>query len=145
MILDEQFVDKVEAIRYQLFPVYGYMVNGENLLPGMEGFENVIAESNPNSIKIEIGDIVWSLLYSGTTGVPKPMLLMHKNMECIAIIEVVQGHRRLGDTFVILKPLYCTGDWIHWLASLILGVPAVIQRDKITPQAIFEVIHGGEG
>jgi len=97
------------------------MVNGENLLAGMEGFENVTAESNPNWIKIEIRDTVWPSLYLRCTGVLKPILLTHKNMECVVIIEVVHSPRRLGDTFAILRPLFYNGDWIRWLASLIFG------------------------
>jgi hypothetical protein len=46
---------------------------------------------------------------------------------------------------VTLKPLYHTGDWIHWLGSLILGGTAIIQGDKITPQVIFEVMHEEQG
>jgi acyl-CoA synthetase (AMP-forming)/AMP-acid ligase II len=46
---------------------------------------------------------------------------------------------------VILKPLYHTGDWIHWLGSLILGGGSVIQGDKITPRAIFEVMNEERG
>jgi acyl-CoA synthetase (AMP-forming)/AMP-acid ligase II len=34
---------------------------------------------------------------------------------------------------------------MHWLASLILGEPAVIQCDRITPQAILESIHEERG
>jgi acyl-CoA synthetase (AMP-forming)/AMP-acid ligase II len=56
-------------------------------------------------------------------------------------MEVVHGLRKRGDIFAILKPLYHTGDFIHWLSSLILGEPAVIQGDKITPQVIFETIQ----
>jgi acyl-CoA synthetase (AMP-forming)/AMP-acid ligase II len=145
-ILDEQFVDKTETIFHQL-PMLRFIVNGQSFPQGMESFENIIAESNPNPVKIEIGDEDPCGLYftSGTTGVPKAILLTHKNMECAAITEVVHGLRKPGDIFVILKPLYHTGDWIHWLPSFILGGMAVIQRDKITPPAIFKAIHEERG
>jgi len=147
VILDEWFCDKVRAVSHPLLPVQMCIVNGQAVLPGMENFEDVIAESDPSSVKIEIGDEEPCGLYftSGTTGVPKPILLTHKNMECAAITEVVHGLRRPGDIWVTLIPFYHTGDWIHWLASLILGEPSVIQGDKITPIAIFEVIHKERG
>ena len=63
----------------------------------------------------------------------------------MAINEVVRGLRRPGDIWVTLKPLYHTGDWIHWLSSLFLGETSVIQGDKITPEVIFQVMHEEKG
>lgn len=147
LILDEQFVCKAEAVSHPLLPAQKIIVNGQNVPQGMESFEKVLAESNSSPIKMEIEDEDPCGLYftSGTTGFPKPILLAHKNMECAAITEVVHGLRRPGDIWVTLKPFYHTGDWIHWLASLILGGSSVIQGDKITPAAIFEVMHGERG
>jgi acyl-CoA synthetase (AMP-forming)/AMP-acid ligase II len=147
VILDEWFCDKVRAVSHPLLPAQKCIVNGQNVPRGMESFENVIAESNSSPVKMEIEDEDSCGLYftSGTTGVPKPILLTHKNMECMAITEVVHGLRKPGDIWVTLKPLYHTGDWIHWLASLILGGPSVIQGDRITPTAIFEVMHEERG
>jgi len=147
VILDERFVDKVRAASHPLLPAQKCIVNGQVVPMGMERFESVIAESDSSPVKTEIGDEEPCGLYftSGTTGVPKPILLTHKNMECAAITEVVHGLRKPGDIWVTLKPLYHTGDWIHWLASLILGGRSVIQGDRITPQAIFEAIHEERG
>jgi acyl-coenzyme A synthetase/AMP-(fatty) acid ligase len=147
VILDEQFVDKVKTVSCPMLPPQRCIINGQTILPSMESFEDVIAESNSKPVRIEIKDEDPCGLYftSGTTGVPKPILLTHKNMECAPITEVVHGLRKPGDVFVILKPVYRTGDWIHWLASLILGGTSVIQGDKITPTAIFEVMHEERG
>jgi acyl-CoA synthetase (AMP-forming)/AMP-acid ligase II len=147
LIVDEQFLDKVEAVHHPLLPRHQCIVNGKNVPQGMEGLESVIAESDPNPAKIEVRDEDPCGLYftSGTTGVPKPILLTHKNMECAAITEVVHGLRKPGDIWVTLKPFYHTGDWIHWLASLILGGTSVIQRERITPRAIFDAIHEERG
>jgi acyl-CoA synthetase (AMP-forming)/AMP-acid ligase II len=147
IILDEQFFSKAEAVSHPLLPAQKYIVNGKTLLPQMKNFEDAIAESDPSPIEREIIDTDPCGLYftSGTTGIPKPILLTHKNMECAAITEVVHGLRRPGDIWVTLKPFYHTGDWIHWLGSLILGGTSVIQGDKITPRAIFEVMHEERG
>jgi len=147
VILDEQFVEKVKAVSHPMLPPQRCIVNGLSVPPGMESFEGVIAESNSNTVRIEIKEEDSCGLYftSGTTGVPKPILLTHKNMECAAITEVAHGLRIPGDLWVTLKPLYHTGDWIHWLASLILGGGSVIQGGKITPRAIFEVMDEERG
>jgi len=148
MILDEQFIEKVEAVSdHQHLPIKKYIVAGQSLPHDMEGFEDVITHSLSQPVQMEIREEDPCGLYftSGTTGTPKPILLTHKNMECAAITEVAHGLRKPGDVFLLLKPLYHTGDKIHWLGSLILGGPAVIQREKITPQAIFEAIHEERG
>jgi long-chain acyl-CoA synthetase len=147
MILDNRFVQEVKAVTNQNLGIKSYIVTGRNPPHDMEGFEDIISESVSDPVMREIRDEDPCGLYftSGTTGMPKPILLTHKNMECGAITEVVHGLRKPDDIFIILKPLYHTGDKIHWLGSLILGGPAVIQCGKITPQAIFAVIAQERG
>lgn len=146
-VLDEQFVDRVKAAGHPLLQAHRCIVNGEDVPQAMEEFEMVVAESVADPVKIEIEDEDPCGLYftSGTTGVPKPILLTHKNMESAAITEVVHGLRKQGDIWVTLKPFYHTGDWIHWLASLILSGVSVIQRDRITPREIFDCMHEERG
>jgi len=147
LILDEQFIEKVKAVNDQHRSIRSYIAIGQNLPHDMESLEDLIIKSPSKPVEVEISEEDPCGLYftSGTTGTPKPILLTHKNMECAAITEVVHGLRKPGDIFIILKPLYHTGDKIHWLASLIIGGPAVIQREKITPQIIFETIHEEQG
>ncbi|HME44494.1 MAG TPA: class I adenylate-forming enzyme family protein [Syntrophorhabdales bacterium] len=142
-IVDEQFVDKVRSSGGRTLIKDSYIVNGRQVPDDAEGLETMITQSSPGPIHVSIEPHDPCGLYftSGTTGTPKPILLTHNNMEHAAIIEVVHGLRTKGDIFVILKPLYHTGDFIHWLSSLILGATAVIQGDKITPKAIFEVME----
>ncbi len=142
-IVDEQFAGKVEACGSQVLMKNRCLVNGGKVPGGMEGLETVIAQSSLDAVHVAIESYDPCGLYftSGTTGTPKPILLTHNNMEHAAIIEVVHGLRTKDDIFAILKPLYHTGDFIHWLSSLILGGTAVIQGDKIAPKAIFEVME----
>ena len=118
-------------------------MNGDDAPEGMETLERMVGSAPVNPVKPEIrmSDPCGLYFTSGTTGDPKPILLTHYNMEHGAVIEVAHGLRRPGDVFAVLKPLYHTGDFIHWLSSLALGGTAVIQKDKITPQAIFSAIQ----
>jgi acyl-CoA synthetase (AMP-forming)/AMP-acid ligase II len=142
-IIDAEFMDRAKASGSLPLIRSGCLVNGKTVLDDAEDFETVItgSPSQPFYVEIEPQDSCGLYFTSGTTGVPKPILLTHYNMEHAAIIEVVHKLREPGDTFAILKPLYHTGDFIHWLSSLVLGERAVIQSDKITPQAIFEVME----
>lgn len=141
-ILDEEFMGRVEPVRHRC-GLQHLIVTGEGKTRNTENFEDVMASSSEECPKVPIADEDPCSLYftSGTTGAPKPILLSHKNLECAAITEVVHRLREPEDIFIILKPLYHTGDKIHWLASLSIGATAVIQKEKITPHAIFEAIH----
>jgi acyl-CoA synthetase (AMP-forming)/AMP-acid ligase II len=147
LILDEQFAEKVKSTRHPALPRHACMVNGLGIPGDMVSLEDIMARSSSTPVRVAIGDEDPCGLYftSGTTGAPKPILLLHKNMECMAVTEVVHGLRRPGDIWVTLKPFYHTGDWIHWLSSLILGETSVIQGDKITPTVIFQVMHEEKG
>ena len=143
VILDEMFADRIKDVDDKILSKDQYIVRGSYSKKGMDNFEEMILQTDAKPFNIEIGcnDPCGLYFTSGTTGSPKPIVLTHNNMEHAAIIEVVHGLRRSGDRFAILKPLYHTGDYIHWLSSLVLGESAVIQSDKITPQAIFEVME----
>jgi len=142
VIVDAEFIDRVSASGALPSVKTGCFVSGQPVPDDMEDLEAVIAisASQPLNVEIEPQDPCGLYFTSGTTGTPKPILLTHNNMEHAAIVEVVHKLREPGDIFAILKPLYHTGDFIHWLSSLILGETAVIQSDKITPESIFEVM-----
>lgn len=146
-IFDERFSWIVKNVSHPLLPKERCIVNGDGSLFGMDSLEDIISESRSDPVKQEIFDEDPCGLYftSGTTGIPKPILLTHKNMESAAITEIVHGLRKPKDIWVTLKPLYHTGDWIHWLGSFIIRGKSVIQGDKITPRAIFEVMHEEKG
>jgi acyl-CoA synthetase (AMP-forming)/AMP-acid ligase II len=148
VILDEEFLEKLKAVDRPP-SAFGELIvfGGTREYEHGTSFQDIMSCSPPKAPETEILDEDPCALYftSGTTGLPKPILLTHKNLECAAITEVVHGLRKRDDIFVILKPLYHTGDKIHWLASLILGATAVVQKEKINPEAIFRVMHEERG
>ncbi len=146
MIFGEEFTERIEASRSQLPTIKDYIFVGQNLPKDMEAFEDVINNASPKAVEIELNDEDGCGLYftSGTTGAPKPILLIHKNMECAAITENQHHYQKHDDNFIMLAPLYHTGGKMHWLGSLIVGGRATILTE-ITPQYIFEAIHNERG
>ncbi|MFH1491535.1 MAG: class I adenylate-forming enzyme family protein [Pseudomonadota bacterium] len=147
VILDKEFVERIEESNDGSLPLLDYIVVGDRAPENKVQYEELLSDSSPEPLWVRIGPEDPCGLYftSGTTGAPKPILLTHQNLESAAITEVIHDNKRPGETFVILKPLYHTGDKIHWLSSLILGETAVIQRDKITPKAILTAMHEERG
>jgi len=146
MILGEEFVDRVEAVRSQLSTIQLYILAGQNPSENMEGLEDVIRNSSPKMPEVELtGEDACGLYFtSGTTGDPKPILLTHKNMVCAAIIEEVHHYQTRKDNFILLPPLYHTGAKMHWFGSLLIGGKATILTE-INPRNIFEVVDKERG
>ncbi len=142
MILGEEFIERIEPIRSQLTTVTDYIFVGQDIPRGMEGFQDVVDKSSPESPSIVLNDKDACGLYftSGTTGEPKPILLTHKNMESAATTENYHHYQRHGDNFILLPPLYHTGAKMHWFGSLIVGGQATLLTE-ISPQYIFEAVH----
>jgi len=146
MILGEEFVERVDAVRSELPMPNNYILVGENPPKDMDKFEAVVSRASPKSPKIELSDEDGCGLYftSGTTGAPKPILLNHKNMACAAITENSHHHQKHEDNFVLIPPLYHAGAKMHWFGNLIVGGRATILTE-VSPRYIFEAVHKERG
>ena len=146
IILGEEFIDRVEAVRPQLSTIKHYIFVGQPLPKGMENFEQMISQSSPQPVELGLKDEDGCGLYftSGTTGAPKPILLTHKNMECAAITENRHHYQTHDDNFILIPPRYHTGAKMHWFGSLIVGGRATIMTE-VSPKYIFEAIHKERG
>jgi len=142
MIFGEEFIERVKGVRFQLPTIRNYILTGHETIQNMDHFEDIIDKSSSQSPEVELKDEDCCALYftSGTTGVPKPILLTYKNMECAAVAENHHHFQKQEDIFLLLQPLYHTGGKMHWFGSLIVGGPVVLLCDKITPQNIFETV-----
>jgi acyl-CoA synthetase (AMP-forming)/AMP-acid ligase II len=142
MILEEEFTERVEAIRSQLSMIKDYIFVGQNPAKDMEGLEDIIGKSSAKPVKVEINDEDGCGLYftSGTTGAPKPILITHKNMGSAAIYENYRQCIKHEDNFLVMPPFYHLGAKIHWLGCLIVGARTTI-LPEVSPRNIFEAIH----
>jgi acyl-CoA synthetase (AMP-forming)/AMP-acid ligase II len=146
MILVEQFVERVEAVRAKLPMIKHYILDGKPRPDYMEDFGQVIEGASPRPVEVELKEDDECGLYftSGTTGVPKPIMLTHRNMECAAITENRHHYQTHEDNFILIPPLYHTGSKMHWFGSLIVGGRATLLTEA-NPKYIFEAVHRERG
>jgi acyl-CoA synthetase (AMP-forming)/AMP-acid ligase II len=146
MILGEEFIERVEAVRPQLSTTQHYILAGQSPPRNMDGLEDLIRSSSPKPTGVELTDDDECGLYftSGTTGDPKPILLTHNNMVCEAIVEEVHHYQARKDNFILLPPLYHTGAKMHWFGNLLVGGKATILTE-INPRNIFEAVDKERG
>jgi len=146
MVLGEEFIERVEAVRPQLATVKDYLFAGENAPGGMKDLGAIAGKSSPEPPGVPLDDDDACGLYftSGTTGAPKPILLTHRNMESASITESRSHYLKHEDNFVLIPPLYHAGAKMHWFGSLIVGSRATILTE-MSPKNVLDAVHGERG
>jgi len=146
IILGEKFIDRIEAVRSNLTFIKNYIIVGGQRLEGIENLDDVLKSASPEDPKVRITDEDECGLYftSGTTGVPKPVLLTHKNMVCAAVTVNRNENKRHDDNFVFMSPLYHTGSMMRWFGNLIVGSRATMLIG-VTPKDIFRMMSEEKG
>jgi acyl-CoA synthetase (AMP-forming)/AMP-acid ligase II len=107
----------------------------------MDSIEDLIEKASPKHPEIEIkGEDECALYFtSGTTGAPKPVLHLHRNLVCVALNEVTNDRWEDGDCLLMLPPFYHLAIG-HLLGCMLAGGRAILLTEMITPQYIFESI-----
>jgi acyl-CoA synthetase (AMP-forming)/AMP-acid ligase II len=141
IILEDEFTSRVEAIRPQLGIVEKFLFYGPKLPSGMQSLEEVMnnASSESSGMMFHDDDELGLYFTSGTTGMPKPVLLTHRNMEHAVMAEFNHHHQRHDDNFILIPPLYHTGAKMHWFGSLYTGSKATLLME-VSPKTIFEAV-----
>lgn len=146
MVIGEEFIDRVDAIKTKLPDVKKYVAVAAKAPDYMSLLKDFTAEASVKDPGIELKDEESCSLYftSGTTGMPKPILLTHNNLKSAAITEYAHHHQTRDDNFILIPPLYHTGSKMHWFGSLIVGGKATLLND-VGPRHILEAVDKEKG
>jgi acyl-CoA synthetase (AMP-forming)/AMP-acid ligase II len=141
LIYGPEFQEKIEQIRKEGTSIQEFIYVGENCPDQVQDYSKLIANYPANALDVEICDTDEAALYftSGTTGMPKPILLTHSNLTSACITEREHHLQTHEDNFVCIPPLYHTGAKMHWFGSLLVGAKAVILRG-VKPKWILEAV-----
>ncbi len=138
-IFDETFAEKIETIRQSVSSIQCYFCIGQGPLGGIESLEKHLEGRASDSPEVPLQNEEACALYftSGTTGDPKPVLLTHVNLMCIASSEAINNDIRQTDRFLMMPPLYHLAIG-HLFGLLVHGGRTVLLTEKITPTYILE-------
>jgi acyl-CoA synthetase (AMP-forming)/AMP-acid ligase II len=143
LILGGEFAEKVQAIRLQLPTLEHYIFAGQDPPEGMMSFEDLIEKASSKPPKIEMSDEDEAALYftSGSTGVPKALLLTHKNLESSAITAHAAYGLKHSDNCFLGVPMYHISPPNWWGSAIVGGRLTVMDTREVKPRTLFEVIQ----
>ena len=143
MVFGEEFIERIDDIKGDMESINDFIfVGSEDITPSYaESFADFLktgALDDPGK-RINLLDEAALYFTSGTTGIPKPILLTHRNLESACIIENRHHNQTHEDTFLCIPPLYHTGAKMHWFGSFMVGGKGVILKG-IKPGWILEAV-----
>ncbi|TEB12886.1 Long-chain-fatty-acid--CoA ligase [Pelotomaculum sp. FP] len=141
LVYGSEFREKINEIRGVLSCTESFIFVGEDCPETAENYNELLAQFPAGAPEVTIYDHHEAALYftSGTTGIPKPILLTHANLVSACITENRHHLQTREDNFLCIPPLYHTGAKMHWFGSLVVGSKAVILRG-INPRWIIEAV-----
>ncbi len=136
-----EFIGRIEDIAGKIKSSTLIYFVGDTCPPYAEDYYRQASNSSSTAPKILVEDTDEGAIYfsSGTTGFPKPILLLHQALSQSARMEAIHHETKKDDCFLCIPPLYHTGAKMHWFGSLYTGSRAVILKGN-TPEAIFEAV-----
>jgi acyl-CoA synthetase (AMP-forming)/AMP-acid ligase II len=141
LIYGPEFCDRIKKIVDKVPGVEGYIFVGDKCPNKAQSYNELLDYFSGSAPKVAISDSDEAALYftSGTTGVPKPIILTHSNLVSACVTESKHHYQTHEDNFLCIPPLYHTGAKMHWFGSLLTGSRAVILRG-VKPKWILEAV-----
>ena len=144
IIVHSDFFPKIESIKnLKIIPSNILVVNhgDHNPSPGLD-YEAILRSSSPNPIlDWGPGDETPAQIYytSGTTGLPKGVMLSHKNGTLHALGTIAELQLTDSDVWLHVAPLFHLADaWATWAITWAGGTHVLVR--EFEPQAVLDTM-----
>lgn len=141
LVYGPEFIERISEIKGDLRYLKNLIFVGEDCPKEAENFIDIVRDMPSSVPRVKVCDEDEAALYftSGTTGIPKPIILTHANLVSACITENRHHLQTHEDNFLCIPPLYHTGAKMHWFGSFLVGSKAVILRG-VNPRWILETV-----
>lgn len=143
LVYGPEFISRVDSIRSTTDCLRELVFIGQDGLAGAADYNyyDILGSFPCDAPDVPLSDDEEAALYftSGTTGVPKPIVLTHGNLVSACITENRHHMQTHEDNFLCIPPLYHTGAKMHWFGNLLVGAKAIILRG-VSPRWILEAV-----
>ncbi len=141
-----EFFTRIAAVKEQMISVKNFFSLGPCDLDGVENYLDLVdtCETEDPQLELHYDDSAALYFTSGTTGMPKPILLTHGNLESSCIVENRHHLQNHDDNLILIPPLYHTGAKMHWFGNFIVGAKAVILKGA-KPEWILDAVSEEKG
>ncbi len=138
----ERFASLADSLRKRLDSVKGFVAVG-NSSQDIPSYEQLIARYPPSEpeVRVEEGDTAYLLYTSGTTGLPKGIMVSHRGM-IESGLDYLLGYRlRPSDIGLVSVPLFWgAGLFVVLVPDFYFGCTAVLASD-FAPESILALIQ----
>ena len=141
VIFGENYADLISSMQSRLSTVRHYIVIGQ--APDCASYQEITAKhtSDEPEVALSDDDIAWLCYTSGTTGVPKGVMLSHKNIISNVTGMIISGYPiGRNEINLCLVPLTHATGMLHPLIYYIVGATNVL-LERYDPKLVLELIQ----
>lgn len=144
MVFGEEFIGRIDIVKSSLDKyVETYVFTGsKDKCPEYAIHSDALlntGQSTSPEVSLRPEDEAGLYFTSGTTGVPKAVLLTHQSLAFSCQVENAHHGQTRDDNFLCIPPLYHTGAKMHWFGNFLVGARSVILKG-VSPRWIFEAV-----
>ncbi|MCF8110215.1 MAG: AMP-binding protein [Desulfobacteraceae bacterium] len=144
IVFGEEFTERITQVKTELdksVSKYIYAGTPDKCPDFAIALSEALQGRDPAEPDVEVNPWDGAGIYftSGTTGEPKGVYFLHRQLEFACYVENRHHNQEHSDNFLCIPPLYHTGAKMHWFGNFIVGARAVILKG-VSPQAILEAV-----
>lgn len=129
IIIGPEYTDTIQSILRDLKHVKHLISFGETYRDMLQ-YEELLSQASPDEpdIPIDESDLFWIMYTSGTTGLPKGVMITHKNVLTDALDDMYAYRMKKEDALLVTPPLYHAAGTAISYSAMYVGAKLVIMK-----------------
>jgi len=140
LVFGEKYQETVNSIYEKLDTIRSLMVIGK--APGVASYESLISRypADEPRVAIDEDDLAWLLYTSGTTGLPKGVMLSHKNLIANTVNTIMSNFPiSCNDIHLNLLPMFHSGMLCHMNCLFYIGGTNIF-LERFDPELFYKTV-----